>query len=130
MIEVASDRTAGNNVVVHGSEMTEWEKLCMKLRIYGAWKLDAFYKLPNSLAFSRSDRKTNGVKLSRIDRASLRDMGGTISIILGICLSDHASLLIQLADNRRYFVHKLKIPEALWVGLDLSVKCHRIMALI
>ena len=72
-------------------------------------------ELPNSLAFSRSDRKTNGVKLSRIDRASLRDMGGTISIILGICLSDHASLLIQLADNRRYFVHKLKILEAFWV---------------
>lgn len=77
----------------------------MKLRLYDTWKLDTFYKSSSSLAFSRSDRRNNGVNLSRIDRVYvsdfIRDIGGQVSIIPGTCFCDHSPVLIQLVENKR-----------------------------
>jgi hypothetical protein len=87
MIENVDDRIGGRNVVVHGYELAEWEKLCMKLRMQDVWSLQNFVRSSNSSVFSRSDRKMMGSNLSRIDRIYVSDfmggIGGMICILAG-----------------------------------------------
>ena len=68
MIEDPEDKSGERGAIVHGLELSAWEKVTISRRLLDVWKLPSFEKLHNSLTFSRSDKRLNGANLSRIDR--------------------------------------------------------------
>ena len=68
MLEDVQDRQGGSLRIISGSEFREWERLCMSLPLVDLWSVNSFNRLPESLSFSRYDRRLAGVNLSRLDR--------------------------------------------------------------
>ena len=64
MIESLNDRRGGGNTTIFGQELACWERLCFKLRVMDVWHSQSFMKKDLSLAFSRSDRRNEGVNVS------------------------------------------------------------------
>lgn len=104
MIEAPGDRIGGSHVMVHGSELAAWERFCMALRIDDVWHLESFGRDHGSLLFSCSDRWIGGSNLSRIDRFYVSDWvggrGGSIGILAGTSMSDHAPVVLSIAEPR------------------------------
>ena len=42
MLESCEVKIGGSHIMVHKSELTAWEQLCMLLRIYDTWLLESF----------------------------------------------------------------------------------------
>ena len=67
----------------------------MSLRLVDLSSIQSFNRVPESLSFSRSDRRLVGVNLSRLDRfygdAFVWARGGQLGIIPG-SFSDHSPL--------------------------------------
>ena len=105
MLESPKDRIGGSHVTVHGSELAAWEQLCMALRISDAWLSEDFSRAQGSLAFSRSDRRTGGTNLAKLDRFyvsdGLCDRGGTMGILASTKFSNHAPVVLVLEEQRR-----------------------------
>ena len=117
MIEDSDDRWGGSSYIVHGRELGEWEKLCMRFRLQDTWSSQTFVRVPLSLSYSRSDRRVMGTNLSRIDRIYVTDMwqnvGGTIQIMSGTIFSDHAPMIMHIVKERIGSSQNAKIPEAI-----------------
>lgn len=77
----------------------------------------------DSLNFSRSDRRIGGTNLSRLDRVYASDLvldrGGSVGILGGTCMSDHAPVVVVLDEGSRHCSQSLRIPES--IQLDESV---------
>ena len=123
MLEAAEDRCGGSQITVRGSELAAWERLCMSLRIVDVWHSEGFSHEKDSLLFSRSDRRIGSSILSRIDRFYVSDLlldrGGSVGILSGTCMSDHAPVMLVLAEKARSSSQALRIPES--VQLDESL---------
>ena len=74
------------------------------MHIVDAWTIDTFLRGPDSLRFTRSDRRTNGVNLSRLDRfyvsTYLRQWGGQIGILAGTSFSDHSLVSLEVLGRK------------------------------
>ena len=94
-----------------------------------AWHLHSFNKERESLSFSRSDRRLAGANLSSIDRFyvsdSFSDKGGSIKMMSGTVFSDHAPVILTLANTRKKQSFHLKIPEAILVNEQYSEQVHK-----
>ena len=126
MIETLEDRQGGSQVTVHGSELAAWERLCMALGLHDVWHLADFARERDSLGFSRSDRRIGGMNLSRIDRIyvsdALSDYGGMTSIIIGLCMLDHAPVVVVFRERYDHAFSVMHIPES--VQLDKILTEH------
>ena len=105
MIESLNDRRGGGNTTISGQELACWERLiCFKLGIMDVWHSQSFMKMALSLAFSHSDRRNEGVNVSRLDRFYLsnyfHEKGGLIGIMPGTTFSDHAPVCINILEER------------------------------
>ncbi len=130
MLEDPADRCGGSTLTISGQELANWERLSLSLRISDAWHLHSFSKERESLSFSRSDRRLAGANLSRIDRFyvsdSFADKGGSIKIMSGTVFSDHAPVILTLANTRNKQSFHLKIPEDILVNEQYSEQVHKI----
>lgn len=72
-----------------------------------AWLLGGFAWEKDSLLFSHLDRWIGGTNLSRIGRMYVSDLlggrGGSMSILAGTCMSDHAPVVIDFFEGDRRF---------------------------
>ena len=122
MIEDVQDRQGGSLRTISGSELRAWERLCMSLRLVDLWSVPSLNRLPESLSFSRSDRRLAGVNLSRLDRfygdAFMWARGGQLGIIPGCSFSDHSPLKLKffLSSTRR--ASRFRIPNSIFLRED------------
>ena len=132
MIEVPSDRVGGSHTTLQGSELAAWERLCLTLRIDDVWHHAGFGRERDSLLFSRSDHRVGGANLSRIDRfyASdwFRTRGGSTGILAGTTLSDHAPVILVIADEMRSTSSSVRIPEHVLLDRHLSERVEAMWA--
>ena len=105
MLEDVQDRQGGSSRIISGSQFREWEKLCMSLQLVDLWSVQSFNRIPESLSFSRSDRRLAGVNLSRLDRfygdVFMWTRGGQLGILPGFSFSDHSPLKLKLIFSSR-----------------------------
>ena len=116
MIEDMYDRSGGSLTTVHGAELAAWERLCLAMHIEDAWHHPSFSRRPDSLGFSRSDRRVGGMNMSRIDRVyvsgAVGDWGGTIGILAGTCFSDHFPVLLMVTEGERRGSSVIRVPAS------------------
>ena len=105
MIEDFGDRIGGSHALIGATELITWKRLCLSFRLQDAWHVSSFGRFKNSLSFSRSYRRQQGVHLSRLDRIYIDDFfvrkGGGICIISSSLFSDHAPV-IMVAGKQPY----------------------------
>ena len=115
MIEDPLDRRGGSAATIHGEELANWERMCLKLCILDAWHMPNVYRSQESLCFSRSDRRIGGTNLSRLDRFYVGEAfvsnGGTITIMPGTTFSDHAPVILTTFGRSTTMPLRLRIPE-------------------
>ena len=115
MIEDPLDRRGGSVATIHGEELANWERMCLKLCILDAWHMPNVYRSQESLCFSRSDRRIGGTNLSRLDRFYVGEAfvsnGGTITIMPGTTFSDHAPVILTTFGRSTTMPLRLRIPE-------------------
>ena len=84
----------------------------------------SFARLKDSLSFSRSDRRQQGVNLSRLDRIYVDDFfvgkGGEIGIVSGSVFSDHAPVIMVIGKQPYHNNSSDRIPK--WIYLDTSLR--------
>ena len=99
MIESPSDRLGGSSTTISGLELREWEKLIFKYEVTDLWHIPTFSRMPDSLLYSRSNRRSVALNLSRIDRfyadSFFWDRGGYVGIISSTSFSDHAPIMLK-----------------------------------
>ena len=88
-----------------------------------------FSKLPGSLNFSRSDRRTRGY-LARLDRfyigESLANRGGSLGILPGSAFSDHFPVIMNFIGSKKRSQEKVRIPATMLVDEKWAEEVHRI----
>ena len=116
MIEDMYDRSGGSLTTVHGAELAAWERLCLAMHIEDAWHHPSFSCRPDSLGFSRSDRRVGGMNMSWIDRfyvsGTVGDWGGSIGILAGTCLLDHSPVLLMVTEGERRGSSVIRVPAS------------------
>src|SRR5271156_1631374 len=104
----------------------------MTLRIDDVWHHAGFGHERDSLLFSRSDQRIGGTNLSRIDRFYVSDWlgarGGSTGILAGTSMSDHAPVILVVADTRRITSQSLRIPERVMLDEGMADRVEAIWA--
>ena len=122
MLEDVQDRQGGSLRIISGAEFREWERLCMSLGLVDLWSVQSFSRLPESLSFSRSDRRIAGVNLSRLDRfygdAFMWNRGGQLGIIPGCSFSDHSPLRLKFFLSSTKRASRFRIPNSVFLRED------------
>ena len=122
MLEDVQDRQGGSSRIISGSEFREWEKLCMSLQLVDLWSVQSFNRIPESLSFSRSDRRLAGVNLSRLDRfygdVFMWTRGGQLGILPGFSFSDHSPLKLKLFFSSTRRASRFRIPNSVFLRDD------------
>lgn len=122
MLEDPLDRIEGSHATVHEAELAALKCLCLALRISDVCQHTGFARPFDSLSFSRYDNK-GGVSLSRKDRFYVSDhfcdMGGTICIMAGIILCDHAPVILTLAHRQRSGSGMVRDPKRIFLDKEL-----------
>ena len=89
-----------------------------------------FSKLPGSLNFSRSDRRTGGTNLARLDRfhigECLANRGGSLGIMSGSAFSDHFPVIMNFFGSKKRSQEKVRIPATMLVDEKWAEEVHRI----
>ena len=130
MIEAPEDRCGGSQTTIHGTELAAWERLCLTLWIVDVWHVEGFARERGSLLYSRSDRRIGSTNLSRLDRINASDLivdkGGSVGIMAGTCMSDHAPVLVVLSEGHRSFSQSMRIPECVQLDSSLAERIEQI----
>ena len=104
MSEDVQDRQGGSLRTISGSKLRAWERLYMSLRLVHLWSVPSFNRLPESLSFSRSDRRLAGVNLSRLDRfygdVFMWSRSGQLGMMTGFSFSDDSPLKLNFFYHR------------------------------
>ena len=130
MIEAPEDRCGSSETTIHGTQLAAWERLCMTLRIVDVWHAGGFAREGGSLLFSRSDRRIGSTNLSRLDRMYSSDLlverGGSVGILAGTCMSEHAPVLLVLSEGNRRFSQSMRIPKCVQIDERLDERIEQI----
>lgn len=82
--------------MIQGTGLATWE------RIVDTWQHPSFARKKDSLFFACSDRHVDETNLSRTDKMYMSDLLGDRGRSLGIsastCMSNHALIVLELAD--------------------------------
>ena len=104
----------------------------MSLRIDDVWHHQGFGREQRSLLFSHSDRRIGGTNLSRIDRFYVSDWlgarGSSVGIFAGTSMSDHAPVILTIANARRFEAHAVRIPESVQLDEELTESVEAVWA--
>ena len=124
MIESPSDRLGGSSTTISGLELREWEKLIFKYEVTDLWHIPTFSRMPDSLLYSRSNRRSVALNLSRIDRfyadSFFWDRGGYVGIISGTSFSDHAPIMLKFCMNSHTSISRLYVPRFIVDDMNLQ----------
>ena len=117
MVEMIRDRCGGGHITVHGHELACWETLCFYLKISDASISLSYMHAHDSLAFSRSDRRQDGVNLSKLDRFYISEIfqekGGHVGILPTTTFSDHAPIFITILEESKRIEKPIRITDAI-----------------
>ena len=79
--------------------------------------------MPDSLIYSRSNRRSAALNLSRIDRFYVDpffgERGGYVGIILGTSFSDHAPIMLKFCMDNHASISRLYVPRFIVVDMNL-----------
>ena len=124
MIESPSDRLGGSSTTISGLELREWEKLIFKYEVTDLWHIPTFSRMPDSLLYSRSNRRSVALNLSRIDRfyadSFFWDRGGYVGIISGTSFSDHAPIMLKFCMDSHTSTSRLYVPRFIVDDMNLQ----------
>ena len=102
---------------MHGQELASWKCFCFHFFLMDAWIIISLVRIEQSLEYSRSDRRNNGVNLSRLDRfyvsKYLQISGAFIEIVGGTSFSDHAPVSLNILQERRSPVTQIRMADSI-----------------
>ena len=107
MLEDVQDSQGGSLWYYLWIKFREWGRLCLSLQLVDVWSVHSFNRLPESLSFSRTDRRLAWVNLSRLHRfygdAFMWTRAGQLGITFGCSFSYHSPLKLKfsLSSTRR-----------------------------
>ena len=125
MIEDVQDSQGGSLWYYLWIKFREWERLCLSLQLVDVWSVHSFNRLPESLSFSRTDRRLAWVNLSRLHRfygdAFMWNRGDQLGIILGCSFSNHSPLKLKffLSSVRR--TRRFRIPNFVFLEKIVNI---------
>ena len=103
------------------AELTTWERLCLSFRLQDAWHVTSLRDLLN---FSKSDRRLQGVNMSRLDRMYIDyyfvEKSGEIGILSGSLFSDHAPVIMIVGKKPYHSNSCHRISK--WIYFDRSFR--------
>ena len=124
MIESPIDRLGGSSVTISGPELRDWEKLIFKYEVTDLWHISTFSRMPDSLLYLCSNRKSDALNLSRIDRfyadSFFWDCGGYVGIISGTSFSDHAPIMLKFGMDSHTSISRLYVPMFIVDDMNLQ----------
>ena len=124
MIKSPIDRLGGSSATISGMELREWEKLIFKYEVTYLWHIPTFSRMPDSLLYSCSNRRSDALNLPRIDRfyadSFLGDHGGYVGIISGTSFSDHAPIMLNFCMDSHTSISRLYVPRFIVDDMNLQ----------